>query len=96
MKITQVKVYHINKDNLKAFASVTLDDEFAVTGIKVMDGRNGLFVSMPSHKNNKGEYKDICFPITKDFRAELINAVLKEYEGEDFTPVEISEDDLPF
>lgn len=69
------------KGNLVAFASVNINDCFAVTGIKVMNGENGLFVAMPSMKDSKGDYRDICFPTTAEFRKELAQAVLDEYNA---------------
>jgi stage V sporulation protein G len=97
MKITEVRVSKIEGNKLKAFASITLDSCFVITGLKVMDGNNGLFVAMPSAKV-KEEFKDTCYAITKEFREELQKAVLSKYNGEgsqDFKPVE-EEDDLPF
>ena len=97
MKITNVKITDFNKDNLKAFVSVTLDNCFILTGIKIMDGKNGVWVSMPQQKV-KEEYKDIYFPITKEFRAELHSAILAEYNGNDTgaKTQEEDDDDLPF
>lgn len=66
--------------NPVAFASVNLNDCFAIKGIKVFDGSKGTFVGMPSIKDGKGEYQDVCFPVTKEFREQLNNAVLSAYE----------------
>ena len=75
-----VKISSLKTDgNIKAFASVNLNEEFAVTGIKVMDGSNGLFVAMPSYKTERG-YKDVCFPITKESREELFDSILSAYQ----------------
>jgi len=68
-----------NNGNLKGIASANFDDCFAVTGIKIRDSQKGLFVSMPNRKVGDREYKDICFPVTKEFREELNNAVLNAY-----------------
>lgn len=65
--------------NLKGLASVSVGEGFAVTGIRILEGENGLFVSMPSRKT-EGGYKDICFPTTKESREELHNAVMEAYE----------------
>lgn len=79
MKI-DVKISNIRLDgNQRATASVNFDDSFAVTGIKVMEGSKGLFVAMPSYKANSG-FRDVCFPITKEFREELHGAVLNGYK----------------
>jgi stage V sporulation protein G len=97
MKITSVKVTKFEKDNLRAFVSVTLDGCLILTGIKIMSGNNGVWVSMPQQKV-KEEYKDIFFPITKEFRAELHSAILAEYNGNDTGTKTQEEDDdeLPF
>ena len=62
-----------------ATASVTLNDCFAIRDVRIMEGKNGLFVSMPSRKVN-GEYRDICFPCTKEFKQWFDQAVLGAYE----------------
>ena len=82
MKITEVRIYPVNstKSNLAAFAAVTLDDEIVVTGVKVLEGKKGLFVSMPASKGQDDEYHDIVFPITKEAREELQDAVLQAYD----------------
>ena len=65
---------------IRAYASATIDGCFAVRGIKVVEGgRDGLFVSMPSRKT-VGGYKEVCFPVTAEFRNELHNAVLDAYQ----------------
>ena len=74
----------INKINttgsVKATASVTLDECFGIRGVKVMEGKNGLFINMPSYKASNGQYKDICFPTTAEFRKELVDAVVEAYK----------------
>ena len=66
--------------NSKAVATVTVNDEFALKGIKVIEGEKGLFVAMPSRKVGE-EYADVCFTITAQARAQLHNAVLERYEN---------------
>lgn len=82
MKITEVRVFPLSKkdSNLKAFASITLDDAVCITGIRIVEGKMGLFVSMPQSKDNEGEYHDVAFPITKEAREEMQDAVLDAYE----------------
>lgn len=64
----------------RAYASATIDECFAVRGIKIVEGgRDGLFVSMPSRKTQDG-YKDVCFPVTAEFREQLHGAVLDAYQ----------------
>ena len=82
--ITNVSIYPINKEdsNLKAFATLEIDSAFIVKGIRIIEGKNGLFVAMPSHKNDDGEYYDDAFPITKKARKDVNEAILAMYEEE--------------
>ena len=82
MKITEVRISLCDEDRLKAFANVTFDDEFVVRGLKIIEGRNGLFVSMPSRRRSNGTYQDIAHPITSDMRARLESEVISTYEAE--------------
>ena len=76
-----VKIYTLRPEGTcRATASVNINGCFAVRGIKVMESSRGLFVSMPSYKAGNGEYKDICFPCTKDARMEFDNAVINAYQ----------------
>ncbi len=76
-----VKIGSIRPEgSVRAFASVNLNDCFAIRNVKVMDSTKGLFVAMPSYKAGNGEYKDICFPVTKEFREQLNNAVIDAYK----------------
>lgn len=83
-QITDVKCTCLeDKDNLKAIASVTFDKSFTVEGVKVMEGSNGSFISMPNYKVSKDgndEFRDICFPVTSEFRNEFNNAVMNKYD----------------
>lgn len=83
MEITRVSVYMAKgKEKLKAFVSVTLSDKFAVNGIRVVEGKDGLFVAMPNRKDKRTErYLDIAHPINNDFRQELVGKVLAAYEA---------------
>ena len=76
-----VRVYPLKEPqgNLLAMASVTIAGAFAVRGLRVMDGKNGLFVSMPQAKNGQGEWRDICYPISKEVREALNGAVIHGY-----------------
>ena len=76
-----VKVHPV-RDNksLLATASVTIGGCFAVRGIQVRDGKNGVFVSMPQRKDASGRYHDVCFPTTAEMRQAINAAVLGEYE----------------
>jgi stage V sporulation protein G len=76
-----VRIHSIRPEGtLKGTASVSLNGQFAIRSVKIMEGSNGLFVSMPSYKDGKGEYKDICFPCTKEARAAFDSAVMSAYQ----------------
>ena len=80
MKV-DVKIGSIRPEgSVRAYASINLNDCFAIRNVKVMDSTKGLFVAMPSYKAGNGEYKDICFPVTKEFREQLNNAVIDAYK----------------
>ncbi len=82
MQITEVRISLRDEERLKAFANVTFDDEFVVRGLKVIDGNNGYFVSMPSRQRPDGSYQDIAHPINSDMRGRLEEAVLGAYHRE--------------
>lgn len=79
MNITNVKIITLPQSKTLALANITLDNEIVITGLKVFNGKNGLFVAMPSQKNSKGEYHDIAFPITKEARQEIQDTVINKY-----------------
>ncbi len=81
MKITDVRVRKITKEGkMKAIVSITLDDEFVVHDIKVIDGEKGLFIAMPSKKATDGEYRDIAHPINSDTRERIQRIILDSYQ----------------
>lgn len=81
MQITDVRIRKISSDNkMKAIVSVTFDGEFVVHDIKVIEGKSGLFIAMPSRKTPTGEFKDITHPINTDTRQKIQDAILDEYE----------------
>jgi len=82
MKITDVSVFLVDEDKLKAFVSIVLDECFMVNDIKVIDGRSGLFISMPSRRKKNGEFKDVAHPLNQDTRWLLEQAVLAEYHNQ--------------
>ena len=80
MKITDVQVRKVDLDNrTKAYVTITIDDCFVVRDIRVVDGRNGLFIAMPSRKRPNGQFRDIAHPITTETRRMIEEAVLAEY-----------------
>ena len=93
MQITDVRVKKVNKEGkMKAVVSITIDNEFVVHDIKVIEGDKGLFIAMPSRKAGDGEYRDIAHPINSDTREKIQKIVLERYE----TAVLESENDDEF
>ena len=97
MQITDVRIRKVkNEGKMKAIASITIDQEFVVHDIKVIDGENGLFIAMPSRKMSDGEFRDIAPPIVSETRAKIRDAILEQYyimlekekEEEDDQPAE--------
>lgn len=80
MEITEVKVFPISEDKLKAFVSVVFDHCFMVNDIKIIQGRDGLFISMPSRKKKNGEFKDVAHPLNNETRRRIESQVLGEYQ----------------
>lgn len=81
MKVTDVRVRRITKEGkMKAIVSITLDEEFAVHDIKVIEGDKGLFIAMPSKRAADGEYRDIAHPISASAREAIQKAILEGYE----------------
>ena len=82
MNITDVRVRKIAKEGkMKAVVSITIDNEFVVHDIKVIEGERVLFIAMPSRKSTEGEYRDIAHPINTATRDMLQQIILKEYEN---------------
>lgn len=80
MEVTDVRLRRVNTDGrMRAIASITLDEEFVVHDIRVIDGNNGLFVAMPSKRTPDGEFRDIAHPINSGTRAKIQDAVLGEF-----------------
>ena len=81
MNITDVRVRKVTKEGkMKAVVSITIDDEFVVHDIKVIEGEKGLFIAMPSRKATDGEYRDIAHPINSGSRERIQNLILEKYE----------------
>lgn len=82
MQITDVRVRKVAKEGkMKAIVSITLDNEFVVHDIKVIEGEKGVFIAMPSRKATDGEYRDIAHPINSDTRDRIQNIILTKYEA---------------
>ena len=81
MRITDVRVRKVSKEGkMKAIVSITIDDEFAVHDIKVIEGEKGLFIAMPSRKTADGEYRDIAHPINAETREKIQKLILEQFE----------------
>ena len=81
MQITDVRIRKIAKEGkMNAIVSITLDGEFVVHDIKVIEGEKGLFIAMPSRRAGDGEYRDIAHPINSETREMIQNIILEKYE----------------
>ena len=81
MQVTDVRVRRVEKDGkMKAIVSITLDNEFVIHDIKVIEGEKGLFIAMPSRKASDGEYRDIAHPINSETRERIQTIILEQYE----------------
>ncbi len=81
MQITDVRVRLVTKDSkMKAVASITIDNEFVVHDIKIIEGEKGLFIAMPSKKSAEGEYRDIAHPISSGARDMIQRMIIEAYE----------------
>ena len=80
MDITDVKIFPVDEEKLKAYETNTLDHCFVVRDLKVIQGTSGLFVAMPAKKRKDGTYKDIAHPLNTDMRARMERIILDQYE----------------
>ena len=81
MKVTDVRIRKVDKEGkMKAVVSITIDNEFVVHDIKIIEGEKGLFIAMPSRKATDGEYRDIAHPISSSTREMLQNLILSKYQ----------------
>lgn len=82
MKITEVKVFPVNEERLKAYVTITIDNCFVIRDLKIIKGHEGLFVAMPSKKRKDGQFKDIAHPLNQETRAQIEEAVFAAFENE--------------
>jgi len=86
MQITDVRIRKVEKEGkMKAVVSITIDEEFVVHDIKVIEGEKGLFIAMPSRKAADGEYRDIAHPINSNTRDKIQSLILEKYQAEILT-----------
>ncbi len=79
MEITDVRVFPVSEEKLKAFVSIILDDCFVISDIKIINGNSGLFLSMPSKKRKNGSFRDIAHPLNNETRKMIEDKVFKKY-----------------
>lgn len=82
MRITEVKVFPVNEERLKAYVSITLDGSFVVRDLKIIQGPSGLFIAMPSKKRKDGQFRDIAHPLNQETRALIEDSIFEAYEKE--------------
>ena len=93
MQITDIRVRKIQGDGkMRGMASITIDDEFVVHDIKIIEGEKGFFIAMPSRRSKEGEFRDVAHPIKSETRTQLQSMILKAYEeAPDAAPGEAQE-----
>jgi stage V sporulation protein G len=94
VEITQVRIFPVAEDKLKAFVSIIIDDCFVVSDIKIIEGTGGLFISMPSKKRKNGTFRDIAHPLNNETRRLIETRIIAQYRevvsesgDEDDTPI---------
>jgi stage V sporulation protein G len=80
VEITEVKIFPVSEDKLKAYVTIILDSCFVIRDLKVINGATGLFVAMPSKKRSDGSFKDIAHPLNKPTRLLMERRILDEYQ----------------
>ena len=95
MQITDIRIRRVAAEGkLKAYVTVTFDDSFVVHNVKVIEGKSGVFIAMPSRRTKTGEYKDIAHPINSDFRTTLQETILERYQELPHDSEVVPEDEL--
>jgi stage V sporulation protein G len=82
MRITEIKIFPIHEDKLKAYVTIVLENCFVVRDLKVISGPEGLFVAMPSKKRKDGTFKDIAHPLNQETRNEMEKQILETYQAQ--------------
>jgi stage V sporulation protein G len=82
MDITEVRVFPVDEERLKAYVTITLDNCFVVRDLKVINGNTGLFVAMPAKRRKDGTFKDIAHPLNSETREKMEQIILAEYDRE--------------
>jgi stage V sporulation protein G len=82
IKITEVKIFPVNEERLRAYVTITFENCFVVRDLKIINGNTGLFVAMPSKKRKDGQFRDIAHPLNQDFREQIEKIIFDAYEKE--------------
>lgn len=82
MEITEVRVFPVNEEKLKAYVTITFDNCFVVRDLKVIHGNSGLFIAMPAKRRKDGSFKDIAHPLNSETRERMERQILAEYDRE--------------
>ena len=82
MEITEVRVFPVNEEKLKAYVTITLDQCFVIRDLKVIHGNSGLFIAMPAKRRKDGTFKDIAHPLNSETRERMERTILAEYDRE--------------
>jgi stage V sporulation protein G len=82
MDITEIKVFPVNEDKLKAYITIVIDNCFVVRDLKVISGNTGLFVAMPSKRRKDGTFKDLAHPLNQETRTKMEKQILDTYVAE--------------
>lgn len=82
MQITEVKIYPVNEDRLRAYVTITLENCFVIRDLKIIQGTAGLFVAMPSKKRKDGQFRDIAHPLNQETREHIEQMVFDAYKKE--------------
>lgn len=82
MDITEVRVFPVNEEKLKAYVTITFDNCFVVRDLKVIHGNSGLFIAMPAKRRKDGSFKDIAHPLNSETRERMERTILAEYDRE--------------
>jgi len=82
MEITEVKIFPVNEERLKAYVTITIDECFVIHDLKIIKGNTGLFVAMPSKKRKDGQFKDIAHPLNQETRSKIEESIFNEFEKE--------------
>jgi stage V sporulation protein G len=82
MDITEVRVFPVNEEKLKAYVTITFDNCFVIRDLKVIHGNSGLFIAMPAKRRKDGSFKDIAHPLNSETRERMERTILAEYDRE--------------